>query len=71
LIINTLFTHPPPRYFEEGMKTWQYFGTYVSELSDRLREVKTQHEEERRLLIETRALIKNSLTEGADAHVST
>ncbi|XP_018012440.1 arf-GAP with SH3 domain, ANK repeat and PH domain-containing protein 2 isoform X2 [Hyalella azteca] len=50
------------KYFEEGLKTWEHFGTYVSELSDRLKEVRHRHEEERRLLVETRTLIKNSLT---------
>ena len=44
------------------MKTWQHFGSYVSELSNRLREVRHKHEEERRLLMQTRALIKSSLT---------
>ncbi|KAF2365042.1 Arf GTPase activating protein [Trinorchestia longiramus] len=50
------------KYFEEGLKTWEHFGSYVSELSDRLKEVRHRHEEERRLLVETRTLIKNSLT---------
>lgn len=44
------------------MKTWAHFGTYVSELSERLRDVRHRQEEERRHLLNTRKIISNSLS---------
>ncbi|KAG0716928.1 ArfGAP with SH3 domain, ANK repeat and PH domain-containing protein [Chionoecetes opilio] len=49
------------KYFEEGMKTWAHFGSYVSELSEKLRDVRHRQEEERRHLLATRKIISNSL----------
>ncbi|XP_042212212.1 arf-GAP with SH3 domain, ANK repeat and PH domain-containing protein 1-like isoform X6 [Homarus americanus] len=56
------YYHAYCKYFEEGMKTWAHFGSYVSELSEKLRDVRHRQEEERRHLLATRKLISNSLS---------
>ncbi|CAL4061582.1 unnamed protein product, partial [Meganyctiphanes norvegica] len=56
------YYHAYCKYFEEGMKTWAHFGSYVTELSEKLRDVRHQQEEERRQLLATRQLIRNSLS---------
>lgn len=58
------------RYFEEGMKTWAHFGSYVSELSEKLRDVRHRQEEERRHLLATRKIISNSLSAEVKPEVS-
>ncbi|XP_069162447.1 arfGAP with SH3 domain, ANK repeat and PH domain-containing protein isoform X3 [Procambarus clarkii] len=56
------YYHAYCKYFEEGMKTWAHFGSYVSELSEKLRDVRHRQEEERRHLLATRKIISNSLS---------
>lgn len=51
------------------MKTWAHFGSYVTELSEKLRDVRHQQEEERRDLLNTCSLIKNSLSAEAKTEV--
>lgn len=58
------------RYFEEGMKTWAHFGTYVTELSEKLRDVRHRQEEERRRLLATRKIISSSLSAEAKTEVN-
>ncbi|XP_045133962.1 arfGAP with SH3 domain, ANK repeat and PH domain-containing protein-like isoform X2 [Portunus trituberculatus] len=55
------YYHAYCKYFEEGMKTWAYFGSYVSELSEKLRDMRHRQEEEKRHLLDTRKMISNSL----------
>ena len=43
------------------MKTWAHFGTYVAELSEKLKEAGVDQEEEKKNLKETRNLISNSM----------
>lgn len=52
------------------MKTWAHFGSYVSELSEKLRDVRHRQEEERRHLLATRKLISNSLSAEVKPEVS-
>ncbi|XP_066950441.1 arfGAP with SH3 domain, ANK repeat and PH domain-containing protein isoform X3 [Macrobrachium rosenbergii] len=64
------YYHAYCKYFEEGMKTWAHFGTYVSELSEKLRDVRHRQEEERRHLLATRKIISNSLSAEAKTELS-
>lgn len=52
------------------MKTWAHFGSYVSELSEKLRDVRHRQEEERRHLLATRKMISNSLSAEIKPEVS-
>ncbi len=55
-----LITHLPYRYFSEGLKTVEHFGSYVEDLSSRLTHIASEHEEERRALVDIRNTLKNS-----------
>ena len=44
------------------MKTWAHFGTYVSELSEKLKDARHSQEEERIQINDTKTLIMNSLS---------
>ncbi|XP_069978926.1 arfGAP with SH3 domain, ANK repeat and PH domain-containing protein isoform X3 [Penaeus vannamei] len=63
------YYHAYCKYFEEGMKTWAHFGTYVTELSEKLRDVRHRQEEERRRLLATRKIISSSLSAEAKTEV--
>lgn len=43
------------------MKTWAHFGTYVTELSGRLKDARQSQEEERIQINDTKALILSSM----------
>lgn len=70
MISSTKVCYKFYRYFEEGMKTWAHFGTYVTELSEKLRDVRHRQEEERRRLLATRKIISSSLSAEAKTEVS-
>lgn len=47
-------------YFQDGLKTIEYFGSYVADLSTRLQTVRQKQDEERRQLNELRQLLLRS-----------
>ena len=48
------------RYFTEGLRTIENFGSYIEDLSQKLGHIHTEHEEEKKALFDVRNTLKNS-----------
>lgn len=55
LIVLQIFS-----YFQDGLKTIEHFGSYISDLSGNLQRIRQKQDEERRRLLELRALLKSA-----------
>ncbi|XP_055605216.1 arfGAP with SH3 domain, ANK repeat and PH domain-containing protein [Uranotaenia lowii] len=54
------YYHAQNNYFKDGLKTIAHFGTYIEELSIKLQTIRHKQDEERRKLLELRALLRSS-----------
>ncbi|XP_067010405.2 arfGAP with SH3 domain, ANK repeat and PH domain-containing protein isoform X2 [Anabrus simplex] len=54
------YYHAQTNYFQDGLKTIEHFGSYVADLSIKLQKIRQKQDEERRRLLELRALLRSS-----------
>ncbi|XP_026469007.1 arfGAP with SH3 domain, ANK repeat and PH domain-containing protein-like [Ctenocephalides felis] len=54
------YYHAQTNYFQDGLKTIEHFGSYISDLSGNLQRIRQKQDEERRRLLELRALLKSA-----------
>ncbi|CAG9855130.1 unnamed protein product [Phyllotreta striolata] len=54
------YYHAQTNYFQDGLKTIEYFGNYVADLSIRLQKIRQAQDEEKRKLSDLRNLIKST-----------
>lgn len=47
-------------YFKDGLQTIEHFGTYISDLSNKLHKIKQRQDEDRRSLLELRTLLRST-----------
>ena len=47
-------------YFQDGLKTIEHFGSYITDLSQGLQRIRQKQDEERKQLADLRQLLKNS-----------
>lgn len=56
----TNFEYHYDSYFNDGLKTIEHFGNYVTDLSSKLHQVRQKQDEERRRLNELRQLLRSA-----------
>ncbi|KAI9576033.1 arfGAP with SH3 domain, ANK repeat and PH domain-containing protein isoform X2 [Glossina fuscipes] len=54
------YYHALNNYFKDGLQTIEHFGTYISDLSEKLQKIKQRQEEDRRSLLELRTLLRSA-----------
>ncbi|XP_017758404.1 PREDICTED: arf-GAP with SH3 domain, ANK repeat and PH domain-containing protein 2-like isoform X1 [Eufriesea mexicana] len=54
------YYHAQTNYFQDGLKTIEHFGSYVTDLSVKLQKIRQTQDEERRRLTELRNLLRSS-----------
>ncbi|XP_019890584.1 arfGAP with SH3 domain, ANK repeat and PH domain-containing protein-like isoform X2 [Musca domestica] len=54
------YYHALNNYFKDGLQTIEHFGTYISDLSDKLHKIKQRQDEDRRSLLELRTLLRST-----------
>uniref|UniRef100_A0A8D8M2C7 Arf-GAP with SH3 domain, ANK repeat and PH domain-containing protein 1 n=1 Tax=Cacopsylla melanoneura TaxID=428564 RepID=A0A8D8M2C7_9HEMI len=54
------YYHAQTNYFQDGLKTIEHFGGYVSDLSTKLQKIRQKQDEERKKLGELRTLLRNA-----------
>ncbi|KAM7342129.1 arfGAP domain of ASAP isoform 2-T2 [Cochliomyia hominivorax] len=54
------YYHALNNYFKDGLQTIEHFGTYISDLSDKLNKIKQRQDEDRRSLLELRTLLRST-----------
>lgn len=47
-------------YFKDGLQTIAHFGTYINDLSAKLNTIKQKQDEERKKLVDLRALLRSA-----------
>lgn len=60
MTLNVLFFLFKYSYFKDGLQTIEHFGTYISDLSEKLQKIKQRQEEDRRSLLELRTLLRSA-----------
>ncbi|EDW85580.2 uncharacterized protein Dwil_GK23159 [Drosophila willistoni] len=54
------YYHALNNYFKDGLQTIEHFGTYIGDLSDKLHVIKQKQDEDRRSLLDLRALLRST-----------
>ncbi|XP_033209632.1 arfGAP with SH3 domain, ANK repeat and PH domain-containing protein isoform X3 [Belonocnema kinseyi] len=54
------YYHAQTNYFQDGLKTIEHFGSYITDLSVKLQKIRQAQDEERRRLTELRSLLRSS-----------
>ncbi|XP_051162231.1 arfGAP with SH3 domain, ANK repeat and PH domain-containing protein isoform X1 [Leptopilina boulardi] len=54
------YFHAQTNYFQDGLKTIEHFGSYITDLSSKLQKIRQTQDEERKKLIELKNLLKSS-----------
>ncbi|XP_037953322.1 arfGAP with SH3 domain, ANK repeat and PH domain-containing protein [Teleopsis dalmanni] len=54
------YYHALNNYFKDGLQTIEHFGTYITDLSERLQTIKQKQDEDRRSLLDLRTLLRST-----------
>ncbi|XP_012162223.1 arfGAP with SH3 domain, ANK repeat and PH domain-containing protein isoform X1 [Ceratitis capitata] len=54
------YYHALNNYFKDGLQTIEHFGTYISDLSEKLQLIKQKQDEDRRSLLDLRTLLRST-----------